>query len=190
MFHRLCVDSSSRALVSALLCSILGLLTLAACHSFTPTPGATPTHAVITQVVVATRVDTRVDTRVPTPTHTPSNRNAILTSTGKVTQVEADANNSSAMHVRIAPDDPAMRSEFVIGDWNNVTVLFYWAGLETPTPLVSANDKQRIVQNSLGRKVTIGYRAMDPSTIAQDSTDAQEPTVALFSAHKQSGDSQ
>jgi len=122
----------------------------------------TPTAPAIATIVVRTRVVTPVA--------------PLLTSTGKVKQIE---NVNNQWRLRLAPDDPAMRSEFMIteSDWSRLTVLHYWAGLQTPTPVAEAS-KRIIAQGAVGREVTIGYYATTP------------PTIVLLSIHKKPGDPQ
>ncbi|MBI5031916.1 MAG: hypothetical protein HZB51_15405 [Chloroflexi bacterium] len=99
----------------------------------------------------------------------------VFSSTGKVQRVETLENNH--IHVEILPDDIAMKTDFIIADWNRVTVLFYWVGLQTPAP-VETNIKMDTVKASLGRQVTIGYLF------------TESPTVVFFSSHKKPGDPQ
>jgi len=124
----------------------------------------------------------RLETSTPTASLTSAvdspatPRPPIYTSTGKAKTVETLANQQ--VRLTLTPDDPAMKKEFVIGDWSQVTVLYYWAGLQTPTPVAASEKLNTVMLLAVGREVSVGYSATEP------------PTVILVSLHKKVGDPQ
>ncbi len=140
-------------------------------------PSRTPTGTLRTEVpspVSTLGIEVRTSgcpAATPTVWNTP---NAPLrTATGKVKRVEFLAD--SGAHFVIVPDSKEMPAEWTISDWSHVTVLFYWAGLQTPTPVV-VDQRAVIADTALNHRVTIGYYDMNP------------PAIVLFSIHKQEGD--
>ncbi len=99
----------------------------------------------------------------------------LLTSEGKLTRTEPLKNGGVRLH--LTPDLSSMRADFDLTDWSRVTALYYWAGLQTPTP-VADDQRAAVVTHALNHRVTIGYYDTNP------------PTIVLVSVHKQEGDPQ
>lgn len=110
-----------------------------------------------------------------TPTIWQTPNAPLKTTTGKVKRVEPLT--SIGAHLVIVPDAPEMPADWMISDWSRVTTLYYWAALQTPTPVV-ADQRATIAQSALNHRVTIGYYDTNP------------PIIVLFSIHKQEGDPQ
>ncbi len=111
----------------------------------------------------------------PTPTAWNTPNAPLKTATGRVKRVEPLANGGA--HIVIVPDGPEMPADWMISDWSHATTLFYWAGLQTPTP-VAADQRAAMADTARNHRVTIGYYDTTPRTII------------LFSIHKQEGDPQ
>ena len=143
-------------------------------------PVGTPlaTAVAVCKTTSGTRVPCSKITRMPDPPYTPTPSKItapIITVTGTVINLGTSQDGKSVRLV-LKPDAPGMKFDFTISDWSRATVLFYWEGLQTPTPV--ANGNAVVAQNALNHRITLGYYATEP------------PTVSLVSIHKQKGDSQ
>jgi hypothetical protein len=111
----------------------------------------------------------------PPPTAWATPNAPLRTSQGRVTKVEPLA--GGGVRLVLTPTLSSMRADFVLTDWSHVTALYYWAGLQTPTP-VADDERRAVIQGALNHQVTIGYYDTNP------------PTIVLVSVHKQAGDPQ